>query len=109
MNQKLGLHECFLNEDDPYILFDAWMAEAEKTEPNDPNAFSVATSDSSGQPDVRMVLLKGISKKGFIFYTNLDGKKGKDLKANPNIDIFLPEIVPKSLSITKDEILFCCQ
>lgn len=83
MNQKLGLHECFLNEDDPYILFDAWMKEAEKSEPNDPNAFSVATSDSSGQPDVRMVLLKGISKTGFIFYTNLEGKKGKDLKANP--------------------------
>ena len=80
MNQKLGLHECFLNEDDPYILFDAWMKEAEKTEPNDPNAFSVATSDSSGQPDVRMVLLKGISKTGFIFYTNLEGKKGRDLK-----------------------------
>ena len=45
MNQKLGLHECFLNEDDPYILFDAWMKEAEKSEPNDPNAFSVATSE----------------------------------------------------------------
>jgi pyridoxamine 5'-phosphate oxidase len=83
MNDKLGLDKAFLDEANPYDLFNIWMAEAEKSEINDPNALSVATVDAAGQPDNRMVLLKGLNEEGFIFYTNLESKKGKDLKANP--------------------------
>ena len=83
MNEKLGLDPAFLNEENPYSLFKIWMKDAEKSEINDPNALSVATVDSAGQPDNRMVLLKGLTENGFIFYTNLESKKGKDLKANP--------------------------
>jgi len=83
MNQKLGLDPAFLNESNPFELFKAWMSEAEKSEPNDPNAFHVATVDQSGQPDNRIVLLKGLTDKEFIFYTNLEGKKSRDLRQNP--------------------------
>jgi len=83
MNQKLGLDPAFLNESNPFELFKAWMSEAEKSEPNDPNAFNVATVDQSGQPDNRIVLLKGLTDKEFIFYTNLEGKKSRDLRQNP--------------------------
>ena len=83
MNEKLGLDPAFLNEENPFDLFKAWMEEAKKTEPNDPNAVNVATVDHSGQPDNRIVLLKGLTDKEFIFYTNLQGKKSRDLKANP--------------------------
>jgi pyridoxamine 5'-phosphate oxidase len=83
MNEKLGLDPAFLNEENPYNLFKIWMKDAEKSEINDPNALSVATVDSVGQPDNRMVLLKGLTEEGFVFYTNLESKKGKDLKANP--------------------------
>ena len=72
MNQKntLGLHSCFLDLDDPLELFKSWMSEAEKKETIDPNALSLATANSEGQPNVRMVLLKGLSSDGFVFYTN---------------------------------------
>ena len=85
MNQKnsLGLHSCFLDLDDPLELFKKWMAEAEKKEINDPNALALATSSDSHQPSVRMILLKGLSQKGFIFYTNLNSPKSHDLKKNP--------------------------
>ena len=83
MNHALGLHASFLNEKDPFQLFHTWMKEAEQSEPNDPNALSLATVDSQGQPDVRMVLLKEVTNHGFIFYTNLSSKKGTDLKNNP--------------------------
>jgi pyridoxamine 5'-phosphate oxidase len=59
------------------------MAEAEKKEIRDPNASSLATVDNAGQPNVRMVLLKGLSSKGFVFYTNLNSPKSHDLKKNP--------------------------
>ena len=86
MNQKtnkLGLDISFMDEQDPYVVFRAWMEEAKQSEPNDPNALALATADSSGQPDVRMVLLKGLSDKGFVIYTNLESKKSRDLIANP--------------------------
>tara|TARA_A100001011_G_scaffold154617_1_gene163132 strand:+ start:7016 stop:7633 length:618 start_codon:yes stop_codon:yes gene_type:complete len=83
MNEKLGLDSAFLDEKNPFDLFKIWMKEAEKNEPNDPNAFNVATVDSSGQPDNRVVLLKGLTDKSFIFYTNLESKKGRDLRHNP--------------------------
>jgi len=83
MNEKLGLDPAFLNEENPFDLFKAWMEEAKKSEPNDPNAVNVATVDSAGQPDNRVVLLKGLTDTSFIFYTNLESKKSKDLKRNP--------------------------
>lgn len=70
--------------DDPISLFDAWYAEAKAAEPNDPDAVALATADSEGRPSVRMVLLKGHDARGFIFYTNLDSRKGAELAANPN-------------------------
>ena len=77
MNQKnlLGLNSCFLDVDEPLELFKSWMDEAEKNEVNSPNAFSLATADSRGGPDTRMILLKGLSSKGFVFYTNLNKKR----------------------------------
>ena len=85
MNQKnsLGLNSCFLDINDPIELFRVWMEEAKKTEPNDPNALALATSDKDNSPSVRMVLLKDFSKDGFTFYTNLNSQKGNELKSNP--------------------------
>ena len=85
MNQKnsLGLNNCFLDLDDPIELFKLWMDDAKKSEPNDPNAVSLATS-SNNFPSVRMVLLKDFSQNGFVFYTNLNSQKGNELKENPN-------------------------
>lgn len=68
---------------DPLALFHEWMAEAEANEANDPNAMALATCDSSGRPSVRMVLLKGADADGFVFYTNLESRKARDLAANP--------------------------
>jgi len=59
------------------------MSEAEKKETRDATASSLATANSAGQPNVRMVLLKGLSSKGFVFYTNLNSSKSHDLKENP--------------------------
>ncbi len=86
MNQKnsLGLNKCFLDLDDPFELFENWFAEAKKKEINDPNALALATSGKEGIPSVRMVLLKGFNKEGFVFYTNLNSKKGNEIKENPN-------------------------
>ena len=85
MNKKnnLGLDACFLNEDDPLIVFKQWMSEAEKNEINDPNAVALATVNEVNQPDVRMVLLKEFNSSGFVFFTNLNSKKGTDLKKIP--------------------------
>jgi pyridoxamine 5'-phosphate oxidase len=86
MNQKnsLGLNSCFLDINDPIDLFKEWMKEAQKSEPNDPNALALATADRKGIPSVRMVLLKEVNKEGFVFYTNLESQKGNELKENPN-------------------------
>ena len=85
MNQKnsLGLNNCFLDLDDPIQLFEIWMDEAKKSEPNDPNALSLATSNKDNIPSVRMVLLKEFNHNGFVFYTNLNSQKGNELKENP--------------------------
>ncbi len=87
MNQKngknsLGLDIIFEDLDNPIELFKKWFSKAEENEINDPNAVAVATSNKSNQPNVRMVLLKGLSEKGFVFYTNFDSKKGNELKEN---------------------------
>jgi pyridoxamine 5'-phosphate oxidase len=69
--------------EDPIALFDAWMAEAAISEPNDPNAVCLATASPEGRPSARMVLLKGVDARGFVFYTNLESRKGRELTANP--------------------------
>ncbi len=68
--------------DDPLAIFDAWLKEAEQSEPNDPNAMALATADAEARPSVRMVLLKGHDDRGFVFYTNRDGRKAGELAAN---------------------------
>jgi|TARA_B110000116_G_scaffold254110_1_gene251370 pyridoxamine 5'-phosphate oxidase len=85
MNQKnsLGLNACFRNLDNPIELFKIWMSEAKKKEINDPNALSLATTSKNNEPNVRMVLLKGLSQKGFVFYTNLNSPKSLEIKKNP--------------------------
>ena len=87
MNQKnsLGLNNCFLDKNDPIDLFEVWMNEAIKTEPNDPNAVALGTSDQNNSPSIRMVLLKDFNKDGFVFYTNLNSQKGNELKNNPKV------------------------
>tara|TARA_B100000945_G_scaffold41366_1_gene27927 strand:+ start:30 stop:653 length:624 start_codon:yes stop_codon:yes gene_type:complete len=89
MNQKnsLGLNKSFKDEDNPISLFKIWFEEAKKSEINDPNALSLATSDSMGIPSVRMVLLKNFDNNGFVFYTNLNSAKSKDIKDNPNVSM----------------------
>ncbi len=69
--------------EDPIARFEAWMAEAAKTEPNDPNAVCLATATPDGRPSARMVLLKGVDARGFVFYTNLQSPKSDALAANP--------------------------
>ena len=71
--------------DDPFALFDAWFAEARASEPNDANAMALATTTPDGRPSLRMVLLKGHGPDGFVFYTNLDSRKGGELAANPHV------------------------
>jgi len=68
---------------DPVALFAEWLAEADKSEVNDPNAVTVATVDADGLPDARMVLLKDVDHRGFVFYTNLHSAKGRQLSAHP--------------------------
>ena len=68
---------------DPFALFDSWLAEAQASEPNDPNAMALATVDDDGLPDVRMVLLKGFDPRGLVFFTNYESAKGTELLAHP--------------------------
>ena len=76
--------ESALPTNDPLALFDAWMAEARETEPNDSNAMALATATPDGRPSVRMVLLKGHGPEGFTFYTNAQSRKGEQIGANPH-------------------------
>ncbi|MEO8668734.1 MAG: pyridoxamine 5'-phosphate oxidase [Bauldia sp.] len=73
----------FFDAAEPFALFGEWLKDAEAKEPNDPNAMALATVDSDGLPDVRMVLLKGFDEAGFVFYTNLGSAKGGELGASP--------------------------
>ena len=69
----------FVVSSEPFRHFADWLAEAGASEPNDPNAMALATVDQEGLPDVRMVLLKGIDDRGFVFYTNTESAKGEEL------------------------------
>ena len=86
MNQKnsLGIDLSFKDLDNPMNLFREWFNEAKKTEINDPNALALATVGKNGIPSVRMVLLKDFNEKGFVFYTNLNSRKSKEIESNPN-------------------------
>lgn len=68
----------------PEPLFAAWFDEAEQSETNDPNAMTLATVDAFGMPNARIVLLKGLDIRGFVFYTNFESAKGQELNAHPN-------------------------
>lgn len=70
---------------DPLSIFESWFAEARASEPNDPNAMALATATAEGVPSVRMVLLKGHGPDGFVFYTNLQSRKGGELAANHHV------------------------
>ena len=79
-----GPDDAFATSQDPFALFQSWQSEAEKTEPNDPNAMALATVDADGLPNVRMVLLKGLDgsgsgNRGFVFYTNFESAKGREI------------------------------
>lgn len=83
----MGGSADFTEAGEPFELFEDWLAEAQKSEPNDPNAMALATVDPSGLPNVRMVLLKGIdgaghAARGFLFYTNYESAKGRELLAS---------------------------
>jgi len=67
---------------EPYRAFAAWLAEAEASEPNDPNAMILATATADGRPSARTVLLKAWDNRGFVFYTNLESRKSKEIKQN---------------------------
>ena len=70
-------------EKSPLEVFKEWFAEAEKSEPGLAEAMTLATADESGMPSARMVLLKEVTEKGFVFYTNLESQKGLELAENP--------------------------
>lgn len=76
-----GLHD--LDSNDPLEIFDKWMAEARNSEPNDPNAAALATAATDGKPSVRMVLAKHIGPHRFSFFTNIESRKGRELRENP--------------------------
>jgi pyridoxamine 5'-phosphate oxidase len=83
MDEKARGTQDFTAAEDPLALFKQWLAEAEKTEPADPEAMALATVDAEGMPNVRMILLKGADARGFVFYTNCESAKGLELAANP--------------------------
>jgi len=72
----------------PFCSVQDWMAEAEKMEPNDPNAMVVATATPNGHPSVRTVLLKGLDDRGFVFYTNKESRKGKRAGSHPRVGCY---------------------
>jgi pyridoxamine 5'-phosphate oxidase len=79
---------------DPFRLFHHWFQQALQAHLLDPNAMALSTVSPSGRPSARMVLLKGLDQKGFVFFTNYLSRKGKDLKAHPSVSLlfFWPEL-----------------
>jgi len=73
----------FTEADEPFALFESWLAEAKASEPNDPNGMALSTVDADGLPNVRMVLLNGRGPDGFVFYTNTQSQKGEELAGQP--------------------------
>ncbi|TIT77487.1 MAG: pyridoxamine 5'-phosphate oxidase, partial [Mesorhizobium sp.] len=79
MNETELTSSDFTEAAEPFRLFAAWLEDATESEPNDPNGVALATVDADGMPDVRMVLLKGFDEKGFVFYTNFESVKGREI------------------------------
>jgi pyridoxamine 5'-phosphate oxidase len=79
MDETMLTTNDFTEAEEPFRLFAAWLEDATRMEPNDPNGVALATVDADGMPDVRMVLLKGFDEAGFVFYTNLESAKGKEI------------------------------
>ena len=77
------MNEFKLLADDPVVHFNQWLEDAAMSEPNNPNACALATAYKTGKPSVRMVLLKGVDERGFVFYTNSESAKGIELSENP--------------------------
>ena len=96
MNQKcknsLGIDICFEDLDNPIELFKKWFSKAEENEINDPNAVAVATSNKNNQPNVRMVLLKGLSDRGFCFIQILIVKREMNLKKTKSLNVLLKSL-----------------
>ena len=74
----------------PFVQFDHWMREAIETQVIEPNAMTLATADDAGRPAVRTVLLKGFDERGFVFYSNYESAKARDLAANPKVALLFP-------------------
>jgi len=94
MSHERGPHHSgdFAEAIEPFLLFESWFGDAREKEINDPNAMALATADANGLPNLRMVLLKGLDgpgapDRGFVFYTNLESAKGRELAANPQAAI----------------------
>jgi pyridoxamine-phosphate oxidase len=79
MSESILTTGDFTEENEPFALFGSWLKDAEASEPNDPNAVAVATVDEHGLPNVRMVLLKGYDNRGFVFFTNFESQKGREI------------------------------
>ncbi len=84
-----GLTEKDLAKD-PYRQFDKWFQEATAAKIAEPNAMTLATASRDGRPSARTVLLKGVDGRGFVFYTNYESRKGRELEANPRAALVLP-------------------
>jgi pyridoxamine 5'-phosphate oxidase len=76
-----------MTRDDPFQKFGEWLADAEASEPNDPNAMTLATANAAGRPAARMVLLKGWDTRGFVFYTNLESRKADEIRENAQVSL----------------------
>ena len=81
------MNEFKLAVNEPIVLFNEWLKQAGASELNNPNACALATADKSGKPSVRMVLLKGVDERGFVFFTNSESQKGMELSENPNASL----------------------
>lgn len=82
-DQPAGLRNDDRSKENPVALFNEWLSQAEKTEPNDPSAMAIATVDAEGLPNVRMVLMRRIDERGIVFFTNFESQKGEELLGNP--------------------------
>ena len=82
-DQPAGLRNGDRTGENPIVLFNDWLTEAEGSEPNDPSAMAVATVDTAGMPNVRMVLMRRIDDRGIVFFTNFESQKGEELLASP--------------------------
>lgn len=83
MTDNMAEKELITLSGDPFDIFERWLSDAEKSEPNDPTGMALSSVDARGRPSSRMVLLKEWDRDGFVFYTNLDSRKGQELIGHP--------------------------